>query len=432
MKNPTAVPDTLTESAAQAPGHRRLPNAASLALLASIIVSFLAASSAPTPLYAHYQAQWGFTPLTTTVVFGAYAIAVLAALLVFGRISDHLGRRPVLWAALAGQAVAMLVFADAGNVTALLAARIVQGLSTGSAMAAVGAALVDVDRSRGTLANAVAPLAGTATGSLASALIVQYLPAPGRLVYLLLLAVFALQAVGVLLLPETVRPTPGALASLVPRPVLPRHLLRPVAITAPVLLAVWALAGFHGSLGPALTTRLAHSDSAVYRGLSLFTLAAAAAVSVLLLRGLPALAVLRTAVLAVITGTAVTIASITAGWTAGFLVGTAVAGIGFGGGLHGGIRMVVPLAASGERAGVLSLLHTVSYLGMGIPAVLGGAAVVRSGDLPTTAARYGTAVIALAALALAGLLAYRRTLAHHTGTATASPPATGTEHSCIG
>jgi hypothetical protein len=43
-------------------------------VLASIIVSVLAASSAPTPLYATYQAKWGFSPITVTVIFGVYAI----------------------------------------------------------------------------------------------------------------------------------------------------------------------------------------------------------------------------------------------------------------------------------------------------------------------------------------------------------------------
>jgi hypothetical protein len=59
----------------------------SLLFLGSIIVSFLAASAAPTPLYALYAAHWRFSPLATTVVFGVYALAVLAGLLTFGRLS---------------------------------------------------------------------------------------------------------------------------------------------------------------------------------------------------------------------------------------------------------------------------------------------------------------------------------------------------------
>jgi MFS family permease len=59
-------------------------------------VSLLASSSAPTPLYATYQARWGFSAVTITVIFGVYAVAVLASLLVFGSLSDHVGRRPLL------------------------------------------------------------------------------------------------------------------------------------------------------------------------------------------------------------------------------------------------------------------------------------------------------------------------------------------------
>ena len=104
-----------------------------LFVLASITVSFLAASSAPTPLYATYQAAWGFSALTTTVVFGVYAIAFLAALLTAGRLSDHIGRRPLLLAGIAGQLIALAVFVDAHNLAALLTARIIQGLATGGA-----------------------------------------------------------------------------------------------------------------------------------------------------------------------------------------------------------------------------------------------------------------------------------------------------------
>ena len=60
---------------------------------------------------------------------------------------------------------------------------------------------------------------------------------------------------------------------------------------------------------------------------------------------------------------------------AGFFAGTAIAGVGFGGGFQGGIRLVVPLAGERERAGVLSLLYIVSYLGLGVPAVVGGVLV---------------------------------------------------------
>src|SRR4249919_758365 len=91
----------------------RLPEGVAFYLLASIVVFFLAGSSAPTPLYSTYAAEWGFSSITTTVVFGVYALAVLAALLVFGSLSDHIGRRPVLLTAIGVQVAAMLVFVTA-------------------------------------------------------------------------------------------------------------------------------------------------------------------------------------------------------------------------------------------------------------------------------------------------------------------------------
>ena len=151
-----------------------------LIALASITVSFLAASSAPTPLYATYQEAWGFSALTTTVVFGIYAIAFLSALLTAGRLSDHIGRRPVILTGIAGQIVTMAVFADAHNVGALVAGRIVQGVAAGLSIGAIGAGMLDIDQVRGAVANATAPGLGTASGALLSAFAVQWLPAPSN------------------------------------------------------------------------------------------------------------------------------------------------------------------------------------------------------------------------------------------------------------
>jgi predicted MFS family arabinose efflux permease len=382
----------------------RLTGSPALYLLASLIVSLLAASSAPTPLYATYAARWGFTPITTTVVFGVYAVAVLAALLTLGRLSDHVGRRPVLLAALAVQAGSLLVFTTATGVQGLLAARIIQGLSTGAALGAIGAGMLDVDRQRGTLANAMSPGLGTGTGALLSGLAVRFLPAPTHLIYLALLGVLVAQAVGVALMRETVIRSPGALASLVPDVRLPRSVRPQLLAAAPVLFAVWALAGLYGALGPALVQALTGSADVVLGGLSLTALTAAAAGSIFVLRAAAAPAVLLTGIGALVAGVAVTLLALTLRSPAVFFAGTAISGVGFGSGFQGGIRLVVPRAAPRERAGVLSLLFVVSYLGMGIPAVAAGFLAVHGAGLVGAARDYGAALIVLALLALCALL----------------------------
>jgi MFS family permease len=408
---------------------KRLPTSAAFALQVSMLLFFLAGSSAPTPLYAVYQAEWGFSPITITVVFGIYALAVLVALLVFGSLSDHIGRRPVLLVALVLQAATMIVFATAGGVPELIVARVVQGLSTGAAVGALGAGLLDLNRARGTVFNGVGAMAGTATGALGSALLVQYLPDPTRLVYVLLFAVFVAQFVGVLFMRESATAKAGALSSLRVTIGVPPVVRGPLLVAAPAVVAVWSLAGFYGSLGPSLVKQVAGSHSLVLGGLALFVLAGFGSATVLVVRaGVPRI-VMTFGALALIVGVGVTLVAVTVSSTILFFVGTAIAGIGFGAGFQGALRTVVPLAEAHERAGVLSTLYVLSYLGLGVPAVIAGVLVVHAGGLLTTAREYGGAVMLLAALALLGLgLAWRAEretvalVADNRATVDANPP----------
>ncbi|GAA4569057.1 MFS transporter [Micromonospora coerulea] len=383
-------------------GQRRVSPTISLLLLASILVSFVAASTAPTPLYGIYQARWHFSPVTTTVVFAVYALAVLASLLTVGKLSDHVGRRPVLLVAIAVQIISLVIFIVATGVPTLLAARVVQGLSAGAATGAVGAAMLDINRARGTLANSIAPGIGTGTGALLSALLIQFLPAPTRLVYVVLLVVLLIQGLGVVLMPETVTPMKGALQSLRPEIKLPPAVRAPLLAVAPVVFAVWALAGFFVALGPALVRALMNT-SIVVGGLVVFVFSLFGVSTILLLRNAAARTVMHIAIAALILGMIVTVVSVTAGSVAGFFVGLALGGVGFGGGFQGSIKTVMPLVEAHERASVLSLLYIVCYVGFGLPTVIAGFLVVYGGGLPRTANEYSVAVILLALVALLGL-----------------------------
>jgi MFS family permease len=282
----------------------------------------------------------------------------------------------------------------------LLAARVVQGLATGAAVGAVGAGLLDLDRTKGTVANSVAPLLGTATGAVASGLLVQFLPVPTHLVYLVLFGIFAVQLAGVALMTESASPRPGALASLVPQFGVPAQVRGPVLAAVPALVAVWALAGFYGSLGPSLVRVVVGSSSVVLGGLALFSLAASGALTVLLLRTAPPRRVMSLGTALLFAGVGLTLVAIATTSTAVFFLGTTVAGSGFGAAFQGSIRTVVPLAEPHQRSGLLSILYVVSYFSMGLPAVVAGYLVVHDGGLLDTARSYGVAVMVLALLAL--------------------------------
>ena len=157
-----------------------------------MLVLFLAASAAPTPLYRVYQARWGFSATTLTAVFAVYVVFLLMTVLIFGSLSDHVGRRPVIITALAVDTAACILFLLAPGVGALFTARALQGIAVGLAANALGAALLDL-RPAGSLAPLVTSNGGTvglALGALGTSLLVQYGPVPTKLVWWVLLGAF--------------------------------------------------------------------------------------------------------------------------------------------------------------------------------------------------------------------------------------------------
>ncbi|WP_240529119.1 MFS transporter [Streptomyces antioxidans] len=380
-------------------------------LIATVQALLLFASSAPSPLYGVYQAEWGFSATMLTAVFAVYAIALLAALLVVGGVSDHIGRRKVLGASLVVEVVSMLLFFTADGVGPLLAARAVQGLATGAATGATSSALLDLqppDRPRlGPLVNSLVPLVGLALGALGSGLLVEYAPAPKTLVYGLLLVVFVLAALVVPLLPETSPRSPGAVASLVPRIAVP-HQARPLFLTvAPCLFAVWAVGGLYMSLGPSIAVRTLHLSGHLVGGLVIFAQTGSGALGSLLRRKHPPRRTMTLGFVAFLVGIGATLGALAIPSPALFFTGIVIAGYGFGTGFLGAFQTIAPLAGPDERAGLVAGMYVVSYLGFSVPAVVAGLAVQKVG-LSTTTTAYSIAVMVLAVVACAGLLVQER------------------------
>ncbi len=137
-----------------------------------------ATSSAPTPLYPLYRSLFHLTPTMLTLIFGAYAFALLAALLTVGKVSDYTGRRPLMLLALAINAVALVIFMSANSATTLIAARLVQGFATGIALPTFGASLIDASKTRGPLLNSFTAFLGMTLGTLAGGILVTFAPFP--------------------------------------------------------------------------------------------------------------------------------------------------------------------------------------------------------------------------------------------------------------
>jgi len=160
-----------------------LRGAAATAAVAAMIAVLFAGSTIVTPLYVIYQQQWGFSHITLTLVYAVYVIGNLAALLVFGRVSDRIGRRRTALPAIIVGMVSALVFLFAEHVISLYVGRILSGLSIGVG-AGTGTAwlaeLVEEKERAATIATS-ANFLGLAFGALTSGLLAQFAPWPLRL-----------------------------------------------------------------------------------------------------------------------------------------------------------------------------------------------------------------------------------------------------------
>jgi predicted MFS family arabinose efflux permease len=370
--------------------------------LGAILALYLAASAAPTPLYVVYQDEWGFSATTLTLVFALYVFGLLATLLVCGRLSDHVGRRPVIAAAIGLEVVAMLLFVVADGVPALGAARVVQGIATGLAMTAMGAALVDLNPpenpSLAGLVSGFAPIAGLAVGALAAGVLVEYGPWSTSLVYLLILAGLLGAALVAWRMPETGARRPGARASLRPRLGVPPRLRSEILALVPILIASWGLGGLYLSLGPSVATEIFDLPNHVIGGLVVTLLCGTGAVTIVRLRRWELSRALMLSAGLLAAGLAVTLVGLIAESVVLAALGTLVAGIGFGASARGTFGTIASIALPAERGGLFAVFYVISYLAFSLPALAAGLASSAVGLRPT-AIVYAAAALVLSLLA---------------------------------
>jgi predicted MFS family arabinose efflux permease len=413
---------------------RRARLSTGVSFWAAAMIAFLgfAANSAASPLYRIYQAEFGFSATTLTLLFAVYIVVLLLTLVVLGSVSDYVGRRRVMLAGLASGAVACGLFLLAHGVGLLFGARALQGVAVGLIAGAASAALHDLRSNSGVtpVVSSAMPTGGQALGAIGASVLAQYAVAPTHLVWWLLLAAFITGAVAVLAMPEPGKLRPGAVSSMRPQVSLPPATRGAFAAAVPALIGMWALAGLYLSLGPSLAVLLLHSTNLLWGGILIFLLTGVGAVASALLAKKNPFAVMLGGCLALIAGALVTFAAIDTSTAALLFVGTAVAGVGLGSAFMGAYRLMVALAPPGDLAGLITAIYIVGYLSTGIPAVIGGIATSEYG-LRDSALVYSVAVAVLAASAVA-LLAHRMATGRATrGTHDAdAPPGPGTVPPC--
>jgi MFS family permease len=244
----------------------------------------MADANIPAPLYAVYADRYGFTSLVLTLIFATYAITLVLALLVFGRLSDRFGRRPVILLGIAVGCLALMVFAAASSTTWLFVARALQGLAVGVLGGPATAALVEIDplrdERRPALLAGLAQVVGSGLGPLISGPLAQWAPAPERLAYLVMLAVTLVAAAFTAALPEP-RPE-GRERWRMQWPRVPTEIRVAFARVSLTAALVWAAVALYLSIVPSYAGDLLGTDNLALLGaVSAVALAASAAAQVL-------------------------------------------------------------------------------------------------------------------------------------------------------
>ena len=359
-------------------------------------ITFSAVSAAPTPIYRLYRETLGLTPFAITFIFAVYSFTMIAAFLTVARLSDYVGRKPMIVLALGLNAVALLLFFVAGSAGALVAARAVQGVATGIALATLGALIADTAPQWAATLNSVTAFMGLALGSLISGVFVTFAPWPTHLVYAVLLGVTLGEMVILAWVAETTSRKAGAWRGIRPKLTVPKAAAAAMARLFPLTLSAWALGGFYLSLMPSLMIAATGVRSPLIGAAVVSALMVSGGVSSLATRALEAGTTVRASAASLAIGIVITLFAIAAGSPMGMFFGTIVAGAGFGASYGASLRVLLPLASSHERAGLLSAYFVESYLAFALPAIAAGLAAPRFG-LVATALFYASA-LALSAL----------------------------------
>ncbi len=376
------------DTPARPPVVRRLGHAAAFRVAAAVIALAMFASGVLSPLYDVYQAEWGFSTFTLTAVFAVYCGGVLASLLLLGRLSDEVGRRPVLLAVLGGLIASTLLFLAAQSVAWLLVARLLQGLSTGAALAAAAAALIDFhpagDDEHAGFVNGLVSGIGMACGVLTSSLLVELGPAPRELPFVVLLVLLLALLAAVWALPEAVRREARARLRLrAERPHVPREARSAFVLASLGVLASWSVLGVLLALGPKLVHELIDGGGPLAGGTVMFTTVAAATLASVLVRHAEVRRATIGGSLVLAVGMALRAASLSSESLAALLAAGAVAGAGFGIAFLGALRALTRVVPEHHRAETMAAFYLVAYGSNAFPALAAGIALAHFALLPT-------------------------------------------------
>jgi MFS family permease len=369
-------------------------------------------STVPTPLYEIYRDRLGFSGVTLTVIYAAYVVGSLVAMFFLGRLSDQIGRRPVVLASLVTGVVAVFLFLLADATIWLFAARVVSGFAIALASGAATAWIVEshcAGKKEATRIAIGANLLGLAIGPLLAGMLAQYEPGPLRLVYVVLLLMLIAALIAVWFGAETVRERkPLREVNVRPRFGVPPEIRVQFLVPAIGAFATFAVLGFYAALVPTVLQESMHQSNRAVAGALVGGMFLVAAVTVAAV-DVPTLAGLIGGVGLLIPGMALMVLAEHVRSMAWLIVASAAIGVGSGLGYRFGLEIVNEMAPEDRRSDMVSGYLIVCYGAISVPVIgIGLVSAATSTLLADTIFGVLVAVVAIAALVIELLLRTRR------------------------
>ncbi|HEY3763792.1 MAG TPA: MFS transporter [Gaiellales bacterium] len=383
------------------------PGIRSILIVSAAWLVLMAGVNLPTPLYAVYSQRFGFSSAVLTLIFAVYAFVLVPALMLFGQLSDRLGRRPVMLLGLGAAATGLVVFAFAQSTVWLYAGRALQGLAVGMASSAATAALVELepraDARRPALLAGLAQAGGSGAGPLVAGVLAQWAPAPERLCYLVLLVATAAAAV---LVARIAEPAKGARrAWRITRPHVPDEIRGKFARLGLTAAALWATVALYLSIVPSYAATLLHtSNLALLAAISALALGTSCVAQIVARRAASGRRAQELGLVLLAAGLAALVVASPLGSLAVLVAGAVLAGAGHGIGFLHAQDELNRIAPPERRGEVTAAFITCIYAG-----VAGSVITIGVLDLRVAlATAVAVVAVVLAAAALAAAAWHRR------------------------
>lgn len=371
--------DTVSSHPEQSPGTMAptsrftLGRRASYWVAACVVAHTLWTSAAPAMTYPLYAAEWHLSHATITAIFAIYPIAIVAVLVGFGDISDHIGRRATMLLGLIASLLGVLCFAVAPDVNWLFAGRAFMGIGVGLTAGPSTAAMVEFSEpAHLRLASAITTASqavGFSLALLVGGALIEYAPFPTRLSFWVLFVVLAFLFVATWFMPRHIKAAETQSAWRPKLPFIPAELRRVFGISAIAVTAGYTHGVMVLSLGSQMARDLVGSSNALVNGAALSVFAVVSGVVGIVGRRLSARSAMCIGAASSTISMGLFALATAVHSLPVFLAATASAGIGYGLLLSGGLEVIRGATPPHHRGGVLSALYLIAYVSLGIVAL---------------------------------------------------------------